>query len=91
MASSSGPFATVLVYLPCKGLASVSIQGKMPVLGFQAKALGVSDTTGDFRIYKMIEGWGKERVKKPDDRSQFTPAILTRFRHRHRFSRLPHW
>ena len=53
----------------------------MFALAFQVKALGVSDTTGDFRICKMIEGWGKERVKTPDDRPPFTPAILMRFSH----------
>ena len=51
----------------------------MSALAFRAKALGVADSTGDFRICKMIEGQNKERIRMPDDRSPFSPAILMRF------------
>ena len=62
-----------------KGMAPSSIQGKMSALAFQAKDLGIADCTGDFRIHKMIEGWNKERIRTPDDRSHFSLAILMRF------------
>ena len=67
------------VFLFQKGMAPSSIQGNMLALAFQAKALGVADSIGDFRIHKMIEGWNKERIRMPTDRSPFSPAILMRF------------
>ena len=51
----------------------------MSVLAFQAKTLGVQDSTVDFRVRKMIEEWNKEWVRAPDNRSPMSSDILVRF------------
>ena len=67
------------VFLHRRVLAPNSVQRKTLALVFQAKALGVHDSRGDFSIKKMIEGWNKEHVRVPDDRTSMTPDILVRF------------
>ena len=67
-----------MVYLYKRGLAPSTIQGKLSAVAFQAKSNGYRDTTGDFRVRKMIEGWSKERGRTLDTRAPISPDILER-------------
>ncbi|XP_078240222.1 integrase/recombinase xerD homolog [Pogona vitticeps] len=65
-----------IVELHRKGLAPGTIQGKLAALRFYAKANGLKDWSGDFRVRKMIEGWSRERGRSGDDRTPISPGIL---------------
>ena len=65
-----------IVVLHKKGLAPGTIQGKLAALGFHARAQGLKDNSGDFRIKKMLEGWLRERGRRKDGRTPISPGIL---------------
>ena len=65
-----------LVFLHRKGLAPSTIQGKLSALAFYAKSNGYKDTTSDYRIRKMLEGWSRERGRVHDSRTPFSPPLL---------------
>ncbi|XP_078243486.1 integrase/recombinase xerD homolog [Pogona vitticeps] len=67
-----------IVALHWKGLTPGTIKGKLAALGFYAKANGIRDLSGDFRIRKMLEGWSREMGGRQDDRTPMSPAILER-------------
>lgn len=64
------------VYQQGKGLAVKSIRGQLTALAFYSKARGVTESTGDFRIRKMLEGWSREAVRQPDGRQPISPGVL---------------
>ncbi|KAJ7332422.1 hypothetical protein JRQ81_014602 [Phrynocephalus forsythii] len=54
------------------------MQGRLAALAFHAKALGCEDTTRDFRVRKMLEGWARAGGREADARFPLTPEILAR-------------
>uniref|UniRef100_A0ABM5GIP4 Uncharacterized protein isoform X2 n=1 Tax=Pogona vitticeps TaxID=103695 RepID=A0ABM5GIP4_9SAUR len=67
-----------IVDLHWRGLTPGTIKGKLAAMSFYARANGIRDTSNDFRIKKMIEGWSRERGKRTDDRTPISPALLSR-------------
>lgn len=67
-----------MIYLYRKGLAPSSMQGKLSALAFYAKCLGVQDNTADFRVRRMVEGYGRERTSQADTRTPISPEVLIR-------------
>ena len=67
-----------IIALHWKGLTPGTIRGKLAALSFYAKANGIKDFSGDFRIRKMLEGWSRERGRIRDDRTPVSPALLER-------------
>ena len=65
-----------IVNLHWKGLTPGTIRGKLAALSFYAKARGMRDSAGDFRIRKMLEGWSREEGQSQDDRAPISPTIL---------------
>ncbi|XP_078240223.1 integrase/recombinase xerD homolog [Pogona vitticeps] len=65
-----------VVELHWRGLTPGTIKGKLAALSFYAKANGIRDFSGDFRIRKMLEGWSRERGLRQDDRTPISPALL---------------
>ncbi|XP_054850615.1 uncharacterized protein LOC129340074 [Eublepharis macularius] len=59
-----------------RGLAVKTIRGQLAALAFASKARGLPDSTGDFRIRKMLEGWSRESGVVRDLRQPISPAIL---------------
>ena len=64
------------VSLHRKGLAVRTIRAKMAGLSFEAKVNGFSDTTTDFRVRKMLEGWARSNPPVQDKRKPITPDML---------------
>lgn len=44
-------------FLKKRGLVVGSSKGRLSALAFASKFLSCSDFTGDFRIWRMLEGW----------------------------------
>ncbi|XP_060089026.1 integrase/recombinase xerD homolog [Heteronotia binoei] len=64
------------VYQKQKGLGLKTIRGQLAALAFISKAQGFVDSTADFRIRKMLEGWSRERGPRVDDRQPISPSVL---------------
>ncbi|XP_053143320.1 uncharacterized protein LOC128341176 isoform X3 [Hemicordylus capensis] len=65
-----------LVHLKGKGLSPGAMAGYLAALAFHAKAQGMSDTTGDFRVRRMLEGWTREHPVPLDSRRPLLPAAI---------------
>ena len=60
-----------IVYLHRKGLAPITIQGRLSVLDFYARVNGYHDYSSEYRIRKMVEGRSKERGRTQDTRALY--------------------
>lgn len=67
-----------LLHLNQKGLSLRSMMLYLAAISFQSKALGWADTTVDFRVRRMIEGFRRGNPPRADDRLPITPSILCR-------------
>ncbi|XP_053106620.1 uncharacterized protein LOC128325152 isoform X2 [Hemicordylus capensis] len=65
-----------LVHLKGKGLSSRALAGYLAALAFQSKARGLADTTGDFRVRRMLEGWSREHPAEADSRKPILPLAI---------------
>ncbi|XP_053144071.1 uncharacterized protein LOC128347973 isoform X1 [Hemicordylus capensis] len=63
-------------HLHGRGLATGSIGGKLAALAFQAKMKGFADSTADFRVRRMLEGWARVNPSQPDTRVPLAPTTL---------------
>ena len=64
------------VSLHHKGLAVGTLRAKLAGLAFEAKINGFPDTTTDFRVRKMLEGWARSNPPVQDKRKPITPEML---------------
>lgn len=48
----------------------------MAALAFASKASGFSESTGDFHLSKMLEGWSREQGARCDSREPLSPRVL---------------
>ncbi|XP_060100330.1 integrase/recombinase xerD homolog [Heteronotia binoei] len=67
------------VELKGKGLVVKTIRAKLAALAFTSKVRGLSDSSGDFRLRKMLEGWSREQGPRSDPRTPFSPEVLKGF------------
>ncbi|XP_053145691.1 uncharacterized protein LOC128342435 [Hemicordylus capensis] len=65
-----------LVYLKGKSLSTGAMAGYLAALAFQSKSQGMADTTGDFRVRRMLEGWTREHPVAVDSRRPLLPTAI---------------
>ncbi|XP_053133933.1 uncharacterized protein LOC128337189 [Hemicordylus capensis] len=67
-----------LVHLRAGGLAVSTMSGHLAALAFYAKARGLPDHSGNFRVWHMLEGWARKSPAQPDQHRPITPDALQR-------------
>ncbi|XP_053117095.1 vomeronasal type-2 receptor 26-like [Hemicordylus capensis] len=50
--------------------------GYLAALAFSSKSQGLADTTGDFRVRRMLEGWSRECPVMADSRRPLSPSAV---------------